>query len=82
VSERFRAGARSAAAQYVYLEALPETGLGLGVEADLLFTLARHPREAVSREFEAIRVAVDIALERQRAGGHGMARAGTRVICR
>jgi hypothetical protein len=38
-----------------------QTGLGLGVEADLLFTLASHPPEVVSHKFDAIRFVVDIA---------------------
>ena len=46
--------------------ALPEAGLGLGVVAHLLATLARHPHEAVSCEFDAIRVAAEIALGRFR----------------
>jgi hypothetical protein len=47
--------------QYSDLDALPQTGPGLGVEADLLFTLASHPPEAVSHKFDAIRFVVDIA---------------------
>jgi hypothetical protein len=39
------------------LHALPETGLGLGVEADLIVTFASHPLKAVSHKFYAIRVA-------------------------
>src|SRR6478672_5124336 len=49
-------------AQDADLDAFPETGLGLGVEADLLVTLASCPFEAVSHKFDAIRVAIDIAL--------------------
>ena len=41
-------------AQHADLDALPKTGLGLGVEADFLATLASHPHEAVSHEFDAI----------------------------
>jgi hypothetical protein len=49
-------------AQDADLDAFPETRLGLGVEANLLVTLASCPFEAVSHKFDAIRVAIDIAL--------------------
>ena len=44
-------------AQDADLDAFPETGLGLGVEADLIITFASHPLKAVSHKFYAIRVA-------------------------
>src|SRR6478736_1553307 len=49
-------------AYHLCLDALPEIGLGLGVVAHLLATLARHPHETVSCEFDAIRLAAEIAL--------------------
>ena len=35
-------------------DALPKTSLGLGVEAEFLATLASHPPEAISHEFDAM----------------------------
>ena len=43
-------------AQHLCLEALPETGLGLGGVAHFLVTLARYPYEAIAVEFHPIRV--------------------------
>ena len=49
------------------LDALPKTGLGLGVVAHLLVALARYPHEAIVVEFHPIRAAVEIAFGRSRA---------------
>src|SRR6476620_5639245 len=49
-------------AYHLDFDALPETSLGLGVVADLLVTFASHPYEAVARQFDAIRIAAEIAL--------------------
>src|SRR4029077_20580807 len=49
-------------AYHLCLDALPEIGLPRRDVAHLLATLARHPHETVSREFDAIRVAAEIAL--------------------
>src|SRR6478735_8945728 len=51
---------------HLCLDALPEIGLGLGVVAHFLVALARHPHETVSCEFDAIRLAAEIALGRFR----------------
>src|SRR4029434_7032015 len=42
-------------AQHMDFDTFRKTGLGLGVEADFLATLASHPPEAVSRKFDSIR---------------------------
>jgi hypothetical protein len=44
-------------------DTLRKTGLGLGVEADFLATLASDPPEAVSRKFDSICILRDIPLE-------------------
>src|SRR6476660_1887813 len=53
-------------AYHLCLDALPEIGPWLGVVAHLLATLTRHPHEMVSCEFDAIRLAAEIALGRFR----------------
>src|SRR6478609_8948836 len=53
-------------AYHLCLDALPEIGPGLGVVAHLLATLTRHPHETVSCEFDAIRLAGEIAFARFR----------------
>ena len=49
-------------AQHADFDALPQTGPGLGGEADFLATLASHPPEAVSHEFDAICILPHIAI--------------------
>jgi hypothetical protein len=50
-------------AQQMDFDTLRKTGLGLGVEADFLATLASDPPEAVSRKFDSICILRDIPLE-------------------
>ena len=50
--------------QHLGLDAVPKTGLRLGVVAHVLVTLARHPCEAIAIKFHVIRVTVQIALSR------------------
>ena len=54
-------------AYHLDLDALHETGVGLGVVAHFLVTLVRHPDEAIAIEFHAIRVPSEIALGLSRA---------------
>ena len=49
-------------AYHLGLDAFHEVRVGLGVVAHFLVALARHPDEAVAIEFDAIRVAAEIAL--------------------
>src|SRR6185295_19636723 len=53
-------------AYHLGLDAFHEAGVGLGVVAHFLVTLARHPDEALAIELDAIRVAAEIALGRFR----------------
>ena len=60
---KLRADPRSAASQYADLDALRKTGPGSESKRTSLPTLASHPPEVVSHEFDAICILRHIAIE-------------------